>query len=256
LKVAPNGTNATRLFLNNPGEFLKKVPIIEHLQVLRTYDELDEQLKTPGKINFIFETFRDGMAVRLKPVLNTYRNLSDQENLQAQLAQGPQIQANWLPWKPDATTEITLDSTCPFFFTSQLAGCRLTIQRDDPTRPQIFHIAGAGRYGPTSTAWRDQETQRGFAELSHPSRTDILTSASGAPSESRYKDEGVNVVGVFDAAKNAWEFTKQAVDFENVKVESAKPWGKNKADQHNPDEAGRAYAEGSGADNWTLEPRE
>jgi hypothetical protein len=232
LRKARDGTNATQLFLNNPGEFLQEVPIIEHLEILRDYAELDESLKRPGKINFILETYRNGAAVRLKPVLNTYRNSTDQVNLHAQLAQGPQIQAHWLPWKPGETTHITLDSTCPFFFTSQLAGCRIAMRRDDPILPQIAHVAGSSTQGPTTGTWRKRETQKLFGHLHHPSRIEILTAGSGSdvPSENRYADEGVNLVGVFDATKKAWEFTRQDVDFDNLAVKT-RSWGREQADQ-------------------------
>jgi hypothetical protein len=50
------------------------------------------------------------------------------------------------------------------------------------------------------------------------------------PSENRYADEGVNLVGVFDATRKAWEFTRQDVDFDNLAVKT-RSWGREEADQ-------------------------
>jgi hypothetical protein len=64
------------------------------------------------------------------------------------------IKAYWLPWLKKTTTQLTLGDDAPFFFTSELTGCRIQIGGGPSST--VFNIAGNEG---TSREWRDKQAK-------------------------------------------------------------------------------------------------
>jgi hypothetical protein len=131
------------------------------------------------------------------------------------------IRAHWLPWQASGTTSIQLDGTADYFFTSQVAGCRVVVipapaRRIGTNHPRVLHIAGNAQLpvgDDNGSHWRTQ-SMLANTTLAEQGRARSLSSTTPmialAPVPLGYRGEGVNVVGFI---KNmAWQFWGQQTD--------------------------------------------
>jgi hypothetical protein len=157
-------------FERDTKNFLETHPIHVH-------EECDQQLQK-GVRKFTLREHRIAPMVELCP-----------------LAKGRAIKAHWLPWQTHGTAsmELTTDET-HIFFTSELSGCRITIELQD-TRVLLAHFAGNIDKGGVGRNRAEKELFQG-----RPRRR--LTQCE------HYPDKWAFVVGNY-TEKRGWRFAAQ-----------------------------------------------
>lgn len=127
------------------------------------------------------------------------------------------IRAHWLPWQGGATTSIQLDGRANYFFTSQIAGCRIVVipgpaRRVGTNHPRVMHIAGDGRQNDqdvNGNAWRTAQMNANTT-VAERGRARALSSTGNVLTPLGYQGECVNVVGFISYMK--WRFWAQQFD--------------------------------------------
>ncbi len=142
----------------------------------------------------------------------------------AEDAKRESFNAYWLPWRPDDATVIELSDAADYFFTSGLAGCRLQVNRRDPFRPVVAHIAATQGIdnAPSDSAWRDVKA---FEVLGSPAfELDNRISTTQGVWSSLYDPEGTSVVGTRDRDSNVWNFWVQQFDYQTNQMKRVTRW--------------------------------
>jgi hypothetical protein len=113
------------------------------------------------------------------------------------------IKAYWLPWIGGETNDVKLGGDAPYFFTSELTGCR--IQIGGPVHgPTVLHIAGDG----TFREWRDQQARLYLGDDEEDSRRYSKFMEDGYPAVAF-------VCGHWDEAAQRWRILAQETDYSN-----------------------------------------
>ena len=187
-----------RKFMNNPADFLRAKAVVP------AFELRDNGVPAQGIHEFDFRTHdRTSKAVYLDLMTHRGKATTNKTN---------RIVAHWLPWEEDGTTTMQLDGHAHYFFTSQIAGCRIvvvpnTVRVNGVAYPRVMHIAG-NRGGPR---WRTTEMNTQLALVS-PARLPLVrTLSSTGQGAAGYRGEMVNVVGF--VRNNVWEFHAQQFDY-------------------------------------------
>ena len=144
----------------------------------------------------------------------------------------------YLPWRLDGASRADLNDSGPAFFsTSQLDGCRFTIQYHDASRKNatVLHLAGSVGHQSSGSAIRDgMETDSGLKTDLPPRLTRRYSISKGQKSafekvgenfSLKYDGNKASVFGFRDGG-NAWHFYAQQMMAADSSHADSPPFGK------------------------------
>lgn len=188
-----DGLNAE--FMGDPEQFLRKYPV-----GFKTNSPLEAAREDwEARVDdFDLSHAASGWGVELE----LFAKRGKAEN-----AYSNKIRAYWLPWWENTTTQLTLGDDAPFFFSSELTGCRIQIGGD--AKPTVLHIAG--NFGSGGREWREKQAKEHLGSLYEKSVR-----------YSKYRDDGYSsvafVCGYWDAADQRWRILAQQTTFANKQL--------------------------------------
>lgn len=188
-----DGLNAQ--FMASPEDFLRRNPV-----GFKNNSPLENALSEPEpRVEYLdLSRAKSGDGVELELFSSRGKPASWFSN---------KIKAYWLPWNEGHTTEVQLGDDAPYFFTSELIGCRIQIAGDNAS-PTVLHIAG--NIG-TSSQSRDRQARERLGDA-----------VEGSRRYSRGKEDGYSTIafvcGYWDDASDRWRILAQETSYANRKT--------------------------------------